>query len=130
MISPPVPSFLNSSFVNVASLRRDAGQPTVILHEQDAIARGIKANDWVKVYNDRGQFLAVAEVGQEVQPGTVVSQGIWWSEYTVDGKNANATTSTRVTDLGGGATFFDNLVQIARSDDNNFTYGSSCSSEA
>ncbi|MBL8822676.1 MAG: molybdopterin oxidoreductase family protein [Planctomycetia bacterium] len=116
MVSPPSPSFLNSSFVNVASLRRDAGQATVILHEKDAELRGIRNNDWVKVYNDRGNYLAVAEVGQEVKAGTVVSQGIWWSEYTVDGKNANVTTSTRVTDLGGGATFFDNLVEITRTD--------------
>lgn len=116
MVSPPSPSFLNSSFVNVASLRRDAGQATVILHEKDAEERGIRNNDWVKVHNDRGIYLAVAEVGQDVKAGTVVSQGIWWSEYTVDGKNANVTTSTRVTDLGGGATFFDNLVEISRTD--------------
>lgn len=116
MVSPPSPSFLNSSFVNVASLRRDAGQATVILHEKDAAQRGIQHNDWVQVYNDRGRYLAVAEVGQDVHAGTVVSQGIWWSEFTVDGKNVNATTSTRVTDLGGGATFFDNLVEISRTD--------------
>jgi len=46
----------------------------------------------------------------------VVSQGIWWREHTIDGKNANVTTSTRVTDLGGGATFFDNLVDVRKLD--------------
>jgi hypothetical protein len=43
----------------------------------------------------------------------VVAPGIWWSRDSKDGANANATTSTRLTDMGGGATFFDNLVEVA-----------------
>ena len=43
---------------------------------------------------------------------SVVSQGIWWNKYTPDGVNCNTTTSTKLTDLGGGATFFDNLVEV------------------
>jgi hypothetical protein len=39
---------------------------------------------------------------------------VWWGKLTADGKNANETTSQAVTDLGGGATFFDNRVDIAR----------------
>ena len=46
------------------------------------------------------------------RPGVVVSQGIWWNKYPADGVNCNTTTSTRLTDLGGGATFFDNLVEV------------------
>lgn len=116
MVSPPQPSFLNSSFVNVQSLRRDEGEPTVELHREDALPRGITDGDWVEVFNDRGRFRAKAVTGDGVKQGAVVSQGIWWSEYTIDGKNANVTTSTLVTDLGGGATFFDNLVEIRKID--------------
>jgi hypothetical protein len=43
----------------------------------------------------------------------VVTFGIWWSKHTADGVNCNVTTSTALTDLGGGATFFDNLVEVA-----------------
>jgi anaerobic selenocysteine-containing dehydrogenase len=42
----------------------------------------------------------------------VVAPGIWWAADTADGANANSTTSTKLTDLGAGATFFDNLVQV------------------
>jgi hypothetical protein len=42
----------------------------------------------------------------------VVSQGIWWNKYAADGVNCNTTTSSRLTDLGEGATFFDNLVEV------------------
>jgi hypothetical protein len=49
-----------------------------------------------------------------VKRGVAVSQGVWWNKYAADRVNCNATTSTRLTDLGGGATFFDNLVEVAR----------------
>jgi hypothetical protein len=51
-------------------------------------------------------------VGETVKQGVVVAPSIWWNKYAADGANCNATTSTRLTDLGGGATFFDNLVEV------------------
>src|SRR5213076_592439 len=54
LVSPPAPSFLNSTFVNVDSLRQQAGEPTVELHPDDAAARGIADRQWVRVFNDRG----------------------------------------------------------------------------
>ncbi|HYT88885.1 MAG TPA: molybdopterin oxidoreductase family protein [Gemmataceae bacterium] len=112
MLSPPAPSFLNSSFVNVAPLRRKAGEPTVEIHPHDAAEREITDGQWVRVFNDRGAFRARAVVGETVKQGVVVALGVWWNRYTPDGVNGNSTTSTRLTDLGGGATFFDNLVQL------------------
>lgn len=121
MVSPPQPSFLNSSFVNVASLRRDEGEPTIELHADDAKTRGIADGDLVRVENDRGSFIAKAQVNGKVKCGVVVSQGIWWRQYTRDGKNCNVTTSSRVTDFGGGATFFDNLVEVMKVANNSCT---------
>lgn len=112
MITPPHPSFLNSSFVNVASLREQAGRPTVELHPADAAARGIDSGMEVEVVNDRGRYHAWAQVGETVAAGTVVALGLWWAEFTRDGLNCNALTSTQLTDLGAGATFFDNLVEV------------------
>jgi anaerobic selenocysteine-containing dehydrogenase len=113
MVSPPVPSFLNSTFVNIADLRKMAGEPTVDIHPQDAAQRGIGNGQPVRVHNDRGSFQARAVVAPSVKPGVVCSQGIWWNKYSPDGVNCNATTSSRLTDLGGGATFFDNLVEVS-----------------
>jgi anaerobic selenocysteine-containing dehydrogenase len=112
LVTPPVPSFLNSTFVNIEGLRRAAGEPTAEIHPQDAAVRGIHTGQWVRVYNDRGGFRAKALVGETVKAGVVVSQGIWWKKYTSDGVNCNTTTSTRLTDFGAGATFFDNLVEV------------------
>ena len=113
MVCPPASSFLNSSFVNVDVLRRSAGEVTVEMHPADAAARGIANGQSVTVFNDRGRFRAKAVVGETVKPGVVVSLGVWWTRYTADGVNCNTTTSTALTDLGGGATFFDNLVEVA-----------------
>jgi anaerobic selenocysteine-containing dehydrogenase len=113
MLCPPHPSFLNSSFVNLASLREQAGEPTVALHPEDAAARGIVTGQRVSVFNDRGRFVARAVVAGIVKKGVVVSEGVWWNKYVEGGVNCNVTTSTALTDLGGGATFFDNLVEVA-----------------
>ena len=112
MVTPPEPSFLNSSFVNVDVLRKTAGEPTVQMHPEDAAKRQIQDGQPVTVFNDRGRFRARAVVGETVKPGVVVSFGVWWSKYA-GGPNCNAATSTAVTDLGGGATFFDNLVEVS-----------------
>ncbi len=112
MITPPSPSFLNSTFVNVDVLRKKAGEPTVEMHTHDATARTLASGDAVRVFNGRGSFRAKVSVGATVKPGVVVAYGIWWNKYTDGGANCNAITSTALTDLGGGATFFDNLVQV------------------
>jgi anaerobic selenocysteine-containing dehydrogenase len=116
MVSPPVPSFLNSTFVNIADMRKAAGEPTVEIHPADASRRGIRDGQTVRVHNDRGSFQVKALVGDTVKPGVVVTQGVWWNKYTSDGVNCNTTTSSRLTDLGAGATFFDNLVQVSALD--------------
>jgi anaerobic selenocysteine-containing dehydrogenase len=112
LVTPPDPAFLNSTFVNVEGLRRQAGEPSVLIHPRDAAARGVREGQAVRVFNRRGSFRAKAVVGEGVKEGVVVSQGIWWNKYVEGSANCNATTSSRLTDLGAGATFFDNLVQV------------------
>jgi len=112
LISPPAHSFLNSSFVNVASLRRAAGKPTLEIHAEDATARGIAEGMKVTIFNDRGTFTADAVITDRVRPGVVVAPSIWWAKLSDDHRNANHTTSQAVTDIGGGATFFDNMVEV------------------
>lgn len=113
MVCPPAAHFLNSTFVETDTLRRRAGEPELEISRDDAAMRGIEPGQKVRVRNDRGTFLAVARVSNEQRPGVVVAPGIWWGKFACDGANANCTTSTRIADFGGGATFFDNLVEVA-----------------
>lgn len=112
LLTPPAQSFLNSTFVNVDTLRKSAGERTLEIHPADAARRGISDGQTVRVFNDRGRFRARAVVCESVKPGVVVSLGLWWRKFTDDGANCNTTTSTATTDFGGGATFFDNLVEV------------------
>ena len=112
LLTPPAPSFLNSTFVNLDEQRRSAGEPTVELHPDDAASRGIVHGQRVRIFNDRGSFTARAQVGPTVRPGVAVALGLWWRRYVPERVNCNTTTATTLTDFGAGATFFDNLVQI------------------
>jgi anaerobic selenocysteine-containing dehydrogenase len=112
LISPPAHEFLNSSFVNVASLRRSAGKPTLEIHAEDAEARRIEAGAQVSIFNGRGAFTAEAVITDRVRPGVVSAPSVWWPKLA-GGTNANHTTSQAVTDIGGGATFYDNMVDVA-----------------
>jgi hypothetical protein len=44
----------------------------------------------------------------------VVVEGIWWSKHQAGGWGVNALTDDRVADLGGGAVFHSNLVEVRR----------------
>ena len=112
LISSPAHTFLNSTFVNVTSLRRQAHEPEVLLHPADAERRGIAAGVMVTVHNDRGAFLAKARVEPTIREGVVWAPSIWWGKLAGDGANANQTTSQRITDLGNGPVFYDNQVEI------------------
>jgi anaerobic selenocysteine-containing dehydrogenase len=112
LISSPRHQFLNSTFVNVPSLTWRA-EPECHLHEIDARVRGIVEGARVVVHNDRGEFTAVARVGDAVRPGVAWAPGIWWGKMAPDGQSVNATTSQRETDLGHGPVFYDNLVDVS-----------------
>jgi anaerobic selenocysteine-containing dehydrogenase len=114
MISPPARNFLNSTFVNVQSLRSTEGEPHLELHPLDAAARGIASGDRVRIRNDRGAFTARARVTGNARPGLVVGLSIWWKKLAADGKNANELTSQRLTDMGRAPTFYDVLVEVEK----------------
>lgn len=113
MISPPARHFLNSSFVNVDSLRAMQREPELEIHPDDAQARQIGDATMVKIFNDRGTLQARARVTDKARRGVVVGQSIWWRKLAPDGCNANQVTSQALTDLGGSATFYDCLVEVA-----------------
>lgn len=114
LLSPPSPHFLNSTFVAIDSLRASAGEPELEIHPDDAEPRAIQHGEPLLIFNARGSFQATANVTEAVRPGVVVAPSIWWNKYSPSQTNANSTTSTALSDMGGGATFFDNLVEVKR----------------
>jgi len=115
MISPPARNFLNSSFVNVASLRAIEGEPVLEISPADAAPRGIASGDSVRIFNDRGSIVCKAVVGPRARPGVVNGLGVWWKKLAGDGKNGNELTHQRLTDIGRAPSFYDCLVEVERS---------------
>jgi anaerobic selenocysteine-containing dehydrogenase len=112
MISPPARNFLNSTFVNVRSLRDIEGEPLLEIHASDAAARGITPGSVVRVFNDRGEYRCRAEVSPRARPGVVNGLGVWWRKLGLDGTNVNQLTSQKLTDMGRGPVFYDCLVEV------------------
>ena len=112
MISPPARNFLNSSFVNVKSLRDIETEPVLEIHADDALARGITSDSLVKVFNQRGEYRVKAKISRRARPGVVNGLGVWWRKFGLDGTNVNQLTSQHLTDMGRGPVFYDCLVQV------------------
>ena len=62
-------------------------------------------------------LLLTAEVDGMVAAGVVRAPSVRWNKFSQDGRNANALTSDRLTDIGGGPTFYSCLVEVERCGD-------------
>jgi anaerobic selenocysteine-containing dehydrogenase len=113
MISPPARNFLNSSFVNLKSLRDMEGEPLLEMHGDDARARQISDGQTVCVFNDRGTYHCNVHISPRTRPGVVHGLGIWWRKLGLSGTNVNEVTSQHLTDMGRGPVFYDCAVQVS-----------------
>ena len=112
LISPKNDDSMNSTFGHRDSV--DEQTATLEMHPADAITRNIQDADWVRVFNDRGSCVLSARVDGAVPTGVVSSRSVRWAKRARDRRNVNALTSERLTDAGGGPTFYSCLVQVER----------------
>ncbi len=114
-------NYMNTTFANIETHQQMERRSEGILemHAADATARGIRSGDIVEIWNDRGRIELQARVGEDgsarVMPGVVAAR-LDWHKLSPGGVNVNALTSQRLTDLGGGATFYSTLVEVSRVD--------------
>ena len=111
-MTPKTHLFLNSTFSNQARQAAAQPEPFVAVHPDDAAGRGIADGTLVRVFNDRGSFVACAVVSDDVRVGVVASPMGWWRRSWPDGLSCQATTSQRLTTLGAAPTFNDNRVEL------------------
>ena len=112
MIPPKNDDSMNSTFGHRDSVDRQTA--TVHIAATDAAHRGIANDDQVRLWNDRGSCLLVARIDDTVRPGVVCAPAVRWSKRGVGGRNVNALISERLTDAGGGPTFYNCLVEVER----------------
>jgi len=106
---------MNSTFGHRDEVDAETGR--VYLHEADAGPRSIRGGDRVRVFNGRGSVMGVAEVNGHVRQGVVRIPSVRWARRSPDGHGVNVLTSERLTDIGGGPTFYNCLVEVERCGD-------------
>jgi anaerobic selenocysteine-containing dehydrogenase len=114
LISPAAHAFLNSSFAHMSKQLRQEHHPFIEIHPVDAERRGISDGMRVRAFNERGACELRAVVTTRARAGVVVSPSVWWNKLSPGGTNINQLTSQSLTDMGGGATFYDALVEVER----------------
>ena len=112
-------NYMNSTFANQPTHQRMEAATAGILemHAEDAAVRGVAAGDEVEVFNARGSITLVAKPSAKVGKGVVAARMDWaklGSDLSGRGANVNALTSERLTDIGGGATFYSTLVEVRK----------------
>jgi anaerobic selenocysteine-containing dehydrogenase len=112
-VTPNTKNRIHSQFGNLKMVRDLSGPHCLILSPADAATRGIRDGDSVRVFNGRGNLHAPAQIDFSLKPGCVVMiNGTWIRE----GGTVNFCSLGRETDMGHGAAFHDNLVDVAKVD--------------
>lgn len=112
LINAPDMRILDSSF-NERDELTNGNIMTLLIHPEDAAARGLQDGDPVRARNQRGHAHFILKLSDRVNRGTLVTEGVWWQAYTKDG-NINRLTSMRLTDKDGGSTFYDVSIDIEK----------------
>jgi anaerobic selenocysteine-containing dehydrogenase len=113
LISPKSHAFLNSSYGNLGAQQRVQGEPTALVHPDDATARGITEGELIRVFNERGEFVARAVLSEEVAAGVVLSSMGGWRAQAKGLSTVNAVSPVEFADLGNAPTFSDTRVEVA-----------------
>jgi len=103
---------LNSTFQERDALRARQGAMKLQMNPGDAAAKGLRDGGPVVAFNTQGEVRFLLAVTANVPPGLVVAEGVWWRAFAPGERTVNALTSQRLTDLGGGSTFYDNRVDV------------------
>jgi anaerobic selenocysteine-containing dehydrogenase len=108
-------NYMNSTFANIPVHQKMEARTAGVLemHATDAAARAIASGDEVEVFNGRGSVVLHALVNEQVAAGVVAAR-LDWNKLSAHGANVNALTSERLTDIGGGPTFYSTLVEVRR----------------
>jgi anaerobic selenocysteine-containing dehydrogenase len=102
---------MNSTFGHRDAVDRQTA--ILFIHPADAQSRGIREGMLVQASNERGECWFEARVSLDVPRGVVRVPSVRWNKRSLAGLGLNRLTSERLTDFGGGPTFYSCLVEVA-----------------
>jgi anaerobic selenocysteine-containing dehydrogenase len=111
LMTPNTKNRIHSQFNNLRMIRAVSPKPVADMHPDDMRERGIAPGDEVRVFNDRGQLTLEARADHGIRRGCVSVTNGWW---ITEGGTVNFCSLGRETDMGHGAAFHDNLVQVEK----------------
>jgi anaerobic selenocysteine-containing dehydrogenase len=113
LITPNTGGRIHSQFGNLKIIKETTAEPVIRISPADAKMRKIISGQKIRVFNLTGELIGNASVSNRVPTGIVVfPNGIWFKE----GGGVNHLISAEETDIGFGAAFHDNRVEIERAD--------------
>ncbi len=112
IVSPKSHGFLNSCYGNIENKIKGQGAQFVLIHAQDAEARGLRDGDTVRVFNDRGGFEGVAHITDDVNAGVIVATLGYWRQLNKG--TVNIISSAEFVNMGHAPSFSDNLVEVTK----------------
>jgi anaerobic selenocysteine-containing dehydrogenase len=100
----------------VSSTLGELSRPRVrlVMHPEDAIARGLEEDDDVRAFNELGEVRCSLQLGTWTRPGTVILPKGLWRKHTANGCTGTSLVPDTLTDLAGGACFNDARVEVAK----------------
>ena len=108
LISPSSERTINSTLGQLP--RTDV---KLLMHPDDAEARGLAEGDLVRIFNELGEVHCPLQVLPGIRPGTVSLPKGLWRRSTRNGVTGTALVPDSLTDIAGGACFNDARVQVA-----------------
>jgi anaerobic selenocysteine-containing dehydrogenase len=110
-MTPNTKNRIHSQFNNLKSIQQFSEKPHLQMHPEDAQGRGISDGDQVRLYNGRGFLKTRVSLDFSIKIGCVAMTNGWWINQ---GGTVNFLSPGRETDIGHGAAFHDNLVEVER----------------
>jgi anaerobic selenocysteine-containing dehydrogenase len=112
LMTAPTIFALNASFYEQEELRRKQEGMLLLMNPADAAGKGLSDGERVIAWNDLGEAVFLLRATEKVPPGVAVAEGVWWLEFAPGARSVNVLTSQRLTDQGGGSTFYDNRIDV------------------
>jgi anaerobic selenocysteine-containing dehydrogenase len=113
LMTPNTKNRIHSQFGNLRMIQAQDPEPVIHVSPVDALSRGFGEGDVVRVFNPRGSLELPCRLDFGLRAGCVSITNGWW---LTDGAAANVLSAGRETDMGYGAAFHENRVEVERTE--------------
>ena len=113
LLTPNAGNRIHSQFGNLQIIKENSDDPALLISPLDAEERKILSGRKIRVFNEYGELYCRVQISNRMPAGSVVlPNGIWINE----GGGGNLLIAGQETDMGYGAAFHDNMVEVEIAD--------------